>query len=520
MWSGQFAPRRPAEPVVTVEAASASFDRFGDPAPSLARTLRGAAPPESQQGGPEEAGPSRPLRDISWNDGATPGSSGGRPGSSDAPIPGGPRRLSDVLPEEEWYRLWLAAEDHEEALARFPDDPGSLYDHQLSPGYQASMMRAFREALDPPDRVYPRLDADGYKHLHELVISNLGRNIGWSGRSAGLGKIIRTNFDLLTPLVSEDLLAERVDGRPVTAWLDGPAAGGRPITVLVAGTRVPRLWTSYRASDAPGLVQAALDRYYEEAGAAQDADGRLRAITRAVRNLHMMHLFEDANLRLNGNLLLSRLLLEQGFSPVVHPELAIMFSGGRSLDEIVAALRDGQPNVGSAAGPAAGEQQATVFSPLPAEAVAVNTNGTYMTVPSGVGVLADMDNPRFFDADGRTIGDVLLPGVRDGEDEVSFDVIRKRIREGTSLPKVSYLVLWYLAAHTAAPRLTVNYVQSARLEGILNELGMTWTDIHVDMTGDTRTVERLARAAAEREGWTLRDPWLVNLAPAAGVAQR
>jgi hypothetical protein len=37
--------------------------------------------------------------------------------------------------------------------------------------------------------------------------------------------------------------------------------------------------------------------------AGPDADGRLRAIARVVRNLHMMHLFEDANMRLNGHLL-------------------------------------------------------------------------------------------------------------------------------------------------------------------------------------------------------------------------
>ena len=47
---------------------------------------------------------------------------------------------------------------------------------------------------------------------------------------------------------------------------------------------------------------------------------------------------------------------------------------------------------------------------LPANAVAVNTDRTYMTVPSGIGVIADMAGPRFFTADDQAFGRVILPG--------------------------------------------------------------------------------------------------------------
>ena len=141
------------------------------------------------------------------------------------------------------------------------------------------------------------------------------------------------------------------------------------------------------------------------------------------------------------------------------------------------------------------------FAGLPQNAVAVNADGTYMTVPSGIGVIASMANPSFFTAQGQDFGRVILPGVRENEEEVIFDAIRKE----TSVPRITSLILWYLAAHTAAPRLTVNFIAAENLKRILGSLGLTWVDLaEMDMTGDTWTIAQEARAAAERQGWTLR----------------
>ncbi len=75
------------------------------------------------------------------------------------------------------------------------------------------------------------------------------------------------------------------------------------------------------------------------------------------------------------------------------------------------------------------------------------------------------------------------------------------------MPRVISLILWYLAAHTIAPTLTVNYITAENLKKILGSLGMRWVDrAEMDMTGDTWTIAQEARAAAEREQWTLRDP--------------
>ncbi|MCW2883138.1 MAG: hypothetical protein JWQ95_7238, partial [Sphaerisporangium sp.] len=100
--------------------------------------------------------------------------------------------------------------------------------------------------------------------------------------------------------------------------------------------------TVYAQSEVPGLVDAVLDRYYEEIAEAHTAHDRLRAIGRVVRNLYIIHPFVDANRRLNVHVLLPKLLLEQGFQPVVRPDMAMLFQGGFSTDQIADALLEGQ----------------------------------------------------------------------------------------------------------------------------------------------------------------------------------
>jgi hypothetical protein len=243
------------------------------------------------------------------------------------------RRLSDVVAEEDWWQLWIAQPDHTEALERFPGDPGRLYDSQQAPGFRQAMLRAFREVLDPAGRRYPRLDANGYKLLHELV-TPAGMESQWSG--AGTDEA--TEFDVSA--VSSEMFTDTVQGHALVAF-EGSA--GLPITLLRShDDGSPYLTTNYPDVVAALLAGAALDSYYQEVSEAADGDGRLLAIARLIRRLHVMHLFTDANGRVNIYLLLPRLLLEHGFRPVIHPELSQMFSGGWYLDEIVAMLRDGQ----------------------------------------------------------------------------------------------------------------------------------------------------------------------------------
>ena len=140
------------------------------------------------------------------------------------------------------------------------------------------------------------------------------------------------------------------------------------------------------------------------------------------------------------------------------------------------------------------------FAGLPDDAVAVREDGTYLTVPSGIGVIEGMDHPRFFSAAGEPLGEIGLSGTRDGAGEVSFVLIRNN----ATIRQVSSLAIWYLAAHTAAPRLVVHSVTNPRFGRTLGDFGLTWSG--QNMTGDTWVVAGNAAAAAARLGWSLRVP--------------
>ncbi|HEV2636456.1 MAG TPA: hypothetical protein VGX23_14995 [Actinocrinis sp.] len=81
--------------------------------------------------------------------------------------------LEDVLPKSDWYKLYLDPAHHDEARLTYPDDPGSLYDHQLSPGFQASMRATYETFLNDPEAVARPMDWPTYEAMHDLVNSQL-----------------------------------------------------------------------------------------------------------------------------------------------------------------------------------------------------------------------------------------------------------------------------------------------------------------------------------------------------------
>lgn len=86
-------------------------------------------------------------------------------------------------------------------------------------------------------------------------------------------------------------------------------------------------------------VDAIFQRYRTEVSGA-DRNGKLTAICKVVRALHVGHFFADANGRLNTMLLLNRLLMEQGFSPAIVSDTSF-FGGSKTLQQLVAMVKTG-----------------------------------------------------------------------------------------------------------------------------------------------------------------------------------
>ncbi|WP_438269173.1 scabin-related ADP-ribosyltransferase [Mycobacterium simiae] len=252
-------------------------------------------------------------------------------------------RLGDVVGAEHWWRLYIDPQHHAAALRR--GDPGSFYDDDKSPGFQANMQRAFEMFLNDPEKLEQRVDWDEYSEMHWEATR------GISGGDFEIADV--EDHPIFHPIVGErpaaDLLTEQVGGRPLVTMAPAdvdqydplPAGVGEDALVTISSSwgDVPVIRPELAEYQVPRMVDAVFDDYYDDIAAAQTERDRLRAIGRVVRNLHVMHPHNDGNGRLNINLLLPRLLLANGFAPVITHSMADLFSGGFSRDQIATALR-------------------------------------------------------------------------------------------------------------------------------------------------------------------------------------
>ncbi|WP_194923655.1 scabin-related ADP-ribosyltransferase [Catenulispora pinisilvae] len=311
--------------------------------------------------------------------------------------------LTDVLPEDEWWRLYIDPKDHEKALAslnladakaRGVTGPGDYYDRvdpenktkQLPEGaypFRDGMAEALRELSK-----LPGVDFDSYKKLHSLAISKLADR-QFQEKSSVLGRheadnANKTSFSAWVSDPAADAESERYLNRPLlaprTSANDAMAifATKLPESLKVtqklireigkdesdlpictyskekagAGTSL-KIDVNYTLAARRPLYEAIMREYLRGIRDSAGESDRLRAIGKAVRALHVAHFFPDGNGRTHLSLLLQKLLLDNGFGvavlPAAAPEGAVgqdaertffkLFNGGASLDTIVDELR-------------------------------------------------------------------------------------------------------------------------------------------------------------------------------------
>ncbi|WP_405194652.1 hypothetical protein [Streptomyces anulatus] len=266
-----------------------------------------------------------------------------------------PQTLRDFLPEDQWWTFYIDPKNHQAALDAFPDDPGSYYDHDRSPGFQQGMVSAYTQFLGDPGTVATPMDSTSYRTMHGLATGHLDRTIGWSGGGA-------TQFPLRGETLADDIFDERIGDQLLVYdttsrdW-STPLPKPRPATILTRFMHNnPSLATNYGKNAAPSLVDTLFQQHYARVSD-PDADDtvKLASIVRTIRALHVVHPFQDGNLRSNVQILLPKLLLEQGLRPVVPDNMYSLFQGGRSVPQMVESLiRNGALDTGSPRPPQGG----------------------------------------------------------------------------------------------------------------------------------------------------------------------
>ncbi|MFH8386881.1 hypothetical protein ACH4E7_39210 [Kitasatospora sp. NPDC018058] len=272
-----------------------------------------------------------------------------------------PYRLSQLVDRRDWWVFFIDPVHHGTAYRKYPEDPGSYYDNDQSPGFRAGMLAAYDYILEHPERA---LDSTTYLELHQMIASRLRDDTPVKTGSLE-GKV--TKFPLRATKMSEDTarmyIGERrllYDARthdwtkPMTsdakravsilAVPDGRSYEADPVTERPA--REPVITVNYTGEDWHNLVdqifadyQAEIQAAYEREEAADEHRNELlAAIARTVTKLQIMHPFTDGNRRLNVHVVLPKLLLDNDFWPVAATELREMFQGGRSTAEQVGIL--------------------------------------------------------------------------------------------------------------------------------------------------------------------------------------
>ncbi|MFO0624098.1 MAG: hypothetical protein U0325_00660 [Polyangiales bacterium] len=244
------------------------------------------------------------------------------------------------------------------------------------PGYLRAMLAAFAGMLDSLDRP---LTAAGYRRLHDDAVAGVRHpdgtpfETGFARRPWRCGFMWNIEGQLpMFPTISREawaeLLGERIVFVPRPTYLDRDLRALIPPGVGPSRCLVRLTWqpTQLRYCLAPTLraqsvavlrrvlprrVQALLARGRRAMSLAaalpvpaERRAAELAAIVRLCRDLELSHFFPDGNARTACTLVLHKLLLAQGYGPVVL-EAPYVMDGYFSTPEMVACLERGFDHV-------------------------------------------------------------------------------------------------------------------------------------------------------------------------------
>lgn len=285
----------------------------------------------------------------------------------DEPINPSPSRkkLSDMIPHNEWWRIYIDRQNHEEAFDKDKENPGFLYDTQQSPGFQKAMVDAYTKVLDgqlfASEFESRNLSFEQYSKLYKLIessVPNKTRNPGVKGIFGIMPPIVANDIGMVHNRIllgtkaqfkaheaTPNKLISYITKVTVEQGEHGVVVKEVEDGVVVKGVEHDVVKVEAGPEESEELITVAFKDFKTDITDAKTKREQLTAIAKLVRSLHVMHHYPDGNGRLNIFILLPRLLLEYGFGPPLklgprcRPEtLYGLFNGCFNLEQIVAFL--------------------------------------------------------------------------------------------------------------------------------------------------------------------------------------
>jgi hypothetical protein len=300
------------------------------------------------------------------------------------------------LPRKEWWRLYIDAPPS--MTIRQIKDPERLFDEELWPGYQESMIKTL-ESIAVPKNEYQQkdLDYDGYTELHQLATQSVPtRQQEWMRKPNGMSKDKGQITFCTLPAIPKDapgrrerqaalkeLHNQRINGLPLFSehpnfdaqrqkWLvkmDGYATGeifeellrgdderallksrdeimnalhitDDPQGIIMGITHTDNgtvsLLPLYPPDKGPKHVQAILKSYSDGKKVPNQTPlNRLREIGATARALLLIHQKYDGMGRTNVFTFVNKCLIEEGFCPTILPNGSGVFGGAKTVDGLV-----------------------------------------------------------------------------------------------------------------------------------------------------------------------------------------
>lgn len=278
-------------------------------------------------------------------------------------------KFEDIMGRDtsHWWQLYIDPKNWSEAEER-SENPGFYYDADRSPGFQASMINAYKtlllsnaaEAKELQTTLSSKskpLTWQAYEKLWEAAIPSSSKQE--AGEAAGKYRPnqFTSNFGDQRPTTAfgcPEHLATDVTTERIKDWYL-MAEAGQANEMRAYSTRARADKTHFLPMANGDRLQKGVDfvfqRFSTEVTASRTRLAQLEAIARAVRALHIMHTFTDACGRTNVFLLLPAMLLRFGFGLSLggglfgESELSFppdtmfsLFNGGFSIDTIAKVL--------------------------------------------------------------------------------------------------------------------------------------------------------------------------------------
>src|SRR3990167_688180 len=261
--------------------------------------------------------------------------------------PAGPQFPEDPI-EEEYIaaltaltlQLMVPAEkgrllSGQEKEQRLYDVISNIFDAK-EPGYCASMRSGFEYVQETLGQ---KFTSEEFKILHRKCVETVGNMVeSESGTEYATHDL--TAYHFLPEYMTEDA---RKEAEEETLIYFEDAKGDflhylgrfRP-----ADSDGPSMIVSLKNARSSECVDAFFAEYYAKIAEAKSEDDKLFAIAGLCRKLEILHAFTDGNQRTVAFAILTKLLIENGFSPTIIRE-PVMFDGYFSTRELVEAVKEG-----------------------------------------------------------------------------------------------------------------------------------------------------------------------------------